>query len=94
MLGGGVHGSGLVTQGESQCLATATVGRDSEERRNESVLGKNADRVMVHWNSPLSAASQACFLPDLQSTHNALPPQPLIMALKAALALYSATTMF
>ncbi len=58
MLGGGVHGSGLITQGEAQCLGTATVGRDMEERRHEGALGKSADRVIVHHNSPLANPSQ------------------------------------
>ncbi|KAK9840399.1 hypothetical protein WJX74_009220 [Apatococcus lobatus] len=58
VLGGGVHGSGLFMQGEAQCLVTATVGRDLEDRRTEGVLGKGSDRVVVHYNSPIAIASQ------------------------------------
>ena len=59
ILGGRVHGSGLITQGEAQCLVTGTVGRDMEDRRTEGVLGRGTDRVMVQYNSPTAIASQA-----------------------------------
>ena len=62
LLGGGVHGSGLMTQGQAQCLAVATVGRDMEERRNEGALGRITDRVIVHYNSPASSTFLVCLL--------------------------------
>lgn len=62
ILGTGVHGSGLITQGEAQCLVTATVGRDLEERRTEGILGKGSDRIIVHYNSPIAAVTQVCII--------------------------------
>lgn len=58
ILGTSVHGSGLITQGEAQCLVTATVGRDMEERRTEGILGKGSDRIIVHYNSPIATINQ------------------------------------
>eukprot|EP00975_Prorocentrum_lima_P060587 12710612-Prorocentrum_lima.AAC.1 len=47
-----VHGSALFTRGETQSLATCTVGDASAEQRVESVDGMGNRRFYLHYSFP------------------------------------------
>ncbi|MNJ98527.1 Polyribonucleotide nucleotidyltransferase [compost metagenome] len=46
------HGSGLFTRGETQCLATVTLGTGDDEQMVDSLLGLQKRRFMLHYNFP------------------------------------------
>ncbi|MBS1984223.1 MAG: polyribonucleotide nucleotidyltransferase [Bdellovibrionales bacterium] len=46
------HGSALFTRGETQALATVTLGTSEDEQLIDSVRGKFNKRVMLHYNFP------------------------------------------
>ncbi len=47
-----VHGSALFTRGETQVLASVTLGTASDEQRIEALVGDVAKRVLLHYNFP------------------------------------------
>lgn len=47
-----VHGSSLFTRGETQVLATATLGSGDDEQRVESLYGMAFKPFMLHYNFP------------------------------------------
>ena len=46
------HGSALFRRGETQALALATLGSESDEQKQDSLIGEKAKRFMVHYNFP------------------------------------------
>ncbi len=47
-----VHGSALFTRGETQVLASLTLGSGPDEQRVETLLGDETVRFMLHYNFP------------------------------------------
>ena len=52
-----VHGSALVQTGETQSLATATVGSPEDEQRMQGLLDADNRRLIVHFNFPPYASN-------------------------------------
>ena len=46
------HGSALFTRGETQVLATMTIGSGQDEQRVETLSGEENKRFMLHYNFP------------------------------------------
>ncbi|MEI6127574.1 MAG: polyribonucleotide nucleotidyltransferase, partial [Pseudomonadota bacterium] len=46
------HGSGLFTRGETQVLASTTLGTAQDEQRIDSLLGESTKSFMLHYNFP------------------------------------------
>lgn len=46
------HGSALFTRGETQALATVTLGNDRDSLLIDSIAGEQRDRFMLHYNFP------------------------------------------
>jgi polyribonucleotide nucleotidyltransferase len=46
------HGSAIFTRGETQVLATATLGTSQDEQRIDSILGDTKKAFMLHYNVP------------------------------------------
>ncbi|MEQ9411757.1 MAG: polyribonucleotide nucleotidyltransferase [Fuerstiella sp.] len=47
-----VHGSSLFTRGETQSLATVTLGTTRDQQRNDGLFGEFSDRLMLHYYFP------------------------------------------
>ena len=47
-----VHGSALFTRGETQSLATVTIGTATDDQRIEALDGTHSKRFMLHYNFP------------------------------------------
>ncbi|MEP3482436.1 MAG: polyribonucleotide nucleotidyltransferase [Fuerstiella sp.] len=47
-----VHGSALFTRGETQSLATITLGTPRDKQRNDGLFGEFSDRFMLHYYFP------------------------------------------
>jgi len=46
------HGSALFTRGETQSLALATLGGESDEQRADTLVGEESKKFMLHYNFP------------------------------------------
>jgi polyribonucleotide nucleotidyltransferase len=46
------HGSALFTRGETQVLATATLGTSSDEQKIDALLGERYKKFLLHYNFP------------------------------------------
>src|SRR5208283_4697933 len=46
------HGSALFTRGETQALATTTLGTPRDEQRVETLLGETTKSFMLHYSFP------------------------------------------
>jgi len=46
------HGSSLFTRGQTQCLASVTLGTKSDEQTIDGILEKTSKRFMLHYNFP------------------------------------------
>jgi len=46
------HGSALFTRGETQVLATTTLGTSDDEQRLDSLIGETYKKFMLHYNFP------------------------------------------
>ncbi|MDO3651420.1 polyribonucleotide nucleotidyltransferase, partial [Nocardia mangyaensis] len=46
------HGSGLFTRGQTQALATVTLGTKIDEKMIESLEGKSYQKFLLHYNFP------------------------------------------
>ncbi|MBX3023380.1 polyribonucleotide nucleotidyltransferase [bacterium] len=46
------HGSSLFTRGETQALATTTLGTASDEQRIDALIGEHYRKFMLHYNFP------------------------------------------
>ena len=47
-----VHGSAVFTRGETQSMATVTLGTTRDKQRNDGLFGEFADRFMLHYYFP------------------------------------------
>lgn len=47
-----VHGSGLFTRGETQCLGTVTLGTADDEQSIEAITGTYKKKFLLHYNFP------------------------------------------
>lgn len=47
-----VHGSAVFTRGETQSLATVTLGTTRDQQRNDGLFGEFSDRFMLHYYFP------------------------------------------
>jgi len=46
------HGSSVFTRGETQALATTTLGTSSDEQRIDALIGEHYRKFMLHYNFP------------------------------------------
>jgi polyribonucleotide nucleotidyltransferase len=46
------HGSAIFTRGETQVLATVTLGTSSDEQRVDALMGERYKKFMLHYNFP------------------------------------------
>lgn len=53
------HGSAIFTRGETQALATATLGTKLDEKMVDDVLDKNYMRFLLHYNFPPFSTGEA-----------------------------------
>ncbi len=56
------HGSALFTRGETQALATATLGTGQDEQIMDVLEGEYRERFMLHYNFPPYSVGEARFL--------------------------------
>lgn len=47
-----VHGSALFQRGETQTLATVTVGGAEDQKKNDTLLGRQDRQLIVHYGFP------------------------------------------
>ena len=55
----GPHGSAVFTRGETQALATATLGTKLDEKILDDVLNQGRERFLLHYNFPPFATGEA-----------------------------------
>jgi polyribonucleotide nucleotidyltransferase len=55
----GPHGSAVFTRGETQALATVTLGTKLDEKIIDDVLNNNKERFLLHYNFPPFATGEA-----------------------------------
>ena len=53
------HGSALFTRGETQALASATLGTTYDDQRLDSVIGESSKSFMLHYNFPPFCVGEA-----------------------------------
>jgi polyribonucleotide nucleotidyltransferase len=56
------HGSAIFTRGETQALATVTLGTSSDEQKIDALLGERYKKFMLHYNFPPYSTGEAKFL--------------------------------
>ncbi len=56
------HGSALFTRGETQALATVTLGTSPDEQRIDALLGERYKKFMLHYNFPPFSTGEVKFL--------------------------------
>jgi polyribonucleotide nucleotidyltransferase len=56
------HGSAVFTRGETQALATVTLGTSSDEQRVDALLGERFKKFMLHYNFPPFSTGEVKFL--------------------------------
>jgi len=56
------HGSALFTRGETQALATVTLGTSSDEQKIDALLGERFKKFMLHYNFPPFSTGEVKFL--------------------------------
>ncbi|MEZ3576573.1 MAG: polyribonucleotide nucleotidyltransferase [Muribaculaceae bacterium] len=55
----GPHGSAVFTRGETQALATATLGTKLDEKMVDEVLNQTSERFLLHYNFPPFSTGEA-----------------------------------
>jgi polyribonucleotide nucleotidyltransferase len=56
------HGSAIFTRGETQALATVTLGTSSDEQKIDALLGERYKKFMLHYNFPPFSTGEVKFL--------------------------------
>jgi polyribonucleotide nucleotidyltransferase len=56
------HGSAVFTRGETQVLATATLGTSSDEQKIDALLGERFKKFLLHYNFPPFSTGETKFL--------------------------------
>jgi polyribonucleotide nucleotidyltransferase len=78
------HGSALFTRGETQVLATVTLGTSSDEQKIDALLGERFKKFMLHYNFPPFSTGEVKFLrgPSRREIgHGALAERALVPVL-------------
>ncbi len=78
------HGSAVFSRGETQVLATATLGTGSDEQKIDALLGERFKKFMLHYNFPPFSTGEVKFLraPSRREIgHGALAERALIPVL-------------
>jgi len=78
------HGSAVFTRGETQALATVTLGTSSDEQRVDALMGERYKKFMLHYNFPPFSTGEVKFLrgPGRREIgHGALAERALIPVL-------------
>src|SRR5579875_320793 len=80
------HGSAIFTRGETQVLATVTLGTSADEQKIDALLGEHYKKFMLHYNFPPFSTGEAKFLrgPSRREIgHGALAERALLPVLPA-----------
>jgi len=80
------HGSAIFTRGETQALATVTLGTSSDEQKIDALLGERFKKFMLHYNFPPFSTGEVKFLrgPSRREIgHGALAERALTAVLPA-----------
>ncbi len=80
------HGSALFTRGETQALATVTLGTASDEQKIDALLGEHYKKFLLHYNFPPFSTGEVKFLrgPSRREIgHGALAERALLPVLPA-----------
>ena len=80
------HGSAIFTRGETQALATVTLGTSSDEQKIDALLGERFKKFMLHYNFPPFSTGEVKFLrgPSRREIgHGALAERALAAVLPA-----------
>src|SRR6202167_1557806 len=56
------HGSAVFTRGETQALATVTLGTSSDEQRVDALMGERYKKFLLHYNFPPFSTGEVKFL--------------------------------
>ena len=56
------HGSAVFTRGETQALATVTLGTSSDEQKIDALLGERFKKFLLHYNFPPFSTGEVKFL--------------------------------
>jgi polyribonucleotide nucleotidyltransferase len=56
------HGSAVFTRGETQALATTTLGTSSDEQKIDALVGESYRKFMLHYNFPPYSVGEVKFL--------------------------------
>jgi polyribonucleotide nucleotidyltransferase len=56
------HGSALFTRGQTQALATTTLGTSEDEQRMDALEGESRKRFMLHYNFPPFSVGEVKFM--------------------------------
>ncbi|HYK64198.1 MAG TPA: polyribonucleotide nucleotidyltransferase [Patescibacteria group bacterium] len=56
------HGSAVFTRGETQALATVTLGTSSDEQKIDALLGERYKKFLLHYNFPPFSTGEVKFL--------------------------------
>jgi polyribonucleotide nucleotidyltransferase len=56
------HGSALFTRGETQALATVTLGTSTDEQKIDALLGEHYKKFLLHYNFPPFSTGEVKFL--------------------------------
>ncbi len=56
------HGSAIFTRGETQVLATVTLGTSSDEQKIDALLGERYKKFILHYNFPPFSTGEVKFL--------------------------------
>ncbi|HTY56625.1 MAG TPA: polyribonucleotide nucleotidyltransferase [Candidatus Binataceae bacterium] len=78
------HGSAIFTRGETQALATVTLGTSSDEQKIDALLGERFKKFMLHYNFPPFSTGEVKFLrgPSRREIgHGALAERALVAVL-------------
>ncbi|MGH7906877.1 MAG: polyribonucleotide nucleotidyltransferase [Candidatus Binataceae bacterium] len=80
------HGSAIFTRGETQVLATVTLGTGTDEQKIDALLGERYKKFMLHYNFPPFSTGEVKFLrgPGRREIgHGALAERALSVVLPA-----------
>jgi polyribonucleotide nucleotidyltransferase len=78
------HGSAVFTRGETQALATVTLGTSSDEQKIDALLGEHYKKFLLHYNFPPFSTGEVKFLraPSRRDVgHGALAERALLPVL-------------
>ncbi len=80
------HGSALFTRGQTQALATTTLGTSEDEQRLDDLEGESSKRFMLHYNFPPFSVGEVKFIRGASRRdigHGALAERAILPVLPA-----------